>query len=281
MTSQPFESASPTGPVTEAEFKALVRNARIQPAALALSEGLTEKQLCDATEPLTANRASSPKIAGAARPEKNPTDKVTEAVCEECRKIFPMKEMTRFKEVWICAACKPGYFQRLGLGTSNYAGLMIRCLAKVLDAVIIGLCFLMPFVLHAIWANRDGDSSRFETLPQFLFFGYHMAYVFYSIFFIGRFGATPGKMLCKLKVVTADGDRVGYGRAIGRFFAELASEALLFSGYIMAAFHEKRLALHDRLCNTVVLYNEKATVPAAEFGAQLHGIAKAEHVQTA
>ena len=281
MTSQSIESRLPAKSVAEAEFEALLRNAKMQPDALPSHEGMSDHQPSCAIDSPSADRASSVKLARAVAPVDDSMEIVTEAVCEECRKIFAMKEMIRFKEVWICSACKPGYFQKMGLGSSHHASLMIRVFAKLLDGVIIGLCFLMPFVVHAIWAARDGDTSRFETLPQFLFFGYHMAYVFYSIFFIGRFGATPGKMLCKIKVVTADGGRVGYGRAIGRYFAELASEALLFSGYIMAAFHEKRLALHDRLCNTVVLYKEKAKEPGVELRPQLHGITATEQAQTA
>ena len=263
MTSQIIGSVSRARSAADQEFEALVRKAKIQTDPLPSSVGIHSPQNRSTQDSCSTGQTTPAGPAAVAGPVEDPKEKVTEAVCEECRKIFAKGEMSRCKEVWVCSACKPDYLQKMGLGTSNHAGLMVRLFAKFLDGVIIFLFFLMPFVIHAIWAARDGDLSRFETLPQFLFFGYHMAYVFYSIFFIGRFGATPGKMLCKLKVVTADGDRVGYGRAIGRFFAELASEALLFSGYIMAAFHEKRLALHDRLCNTVVLFDEKAKKPTA------------------
>ena len=219
MTAHLIESSPATKSVTDLEFEAQLRNAKMQPDVLPLHEGRSGPRSSGAIDSLFAKHATSTTPAKAGSPKDDPKEIVTEAVCEECRKIFAMKDMTRFKEVWICAACKPEYFHKMGMGASHYASFMIRVFAKLLDGVIIFLCFLMPFVLHAIWAARDGDTSRFETLPQFLFFGYHMAYVFYSIFFIGRFGATPGKMLCKIKVVTADGGRVGYGRAIGRYFA--------------------------------------------------------------
>gem|GEM_PF-547367 len=279
MTAHSLESEPPAGPVTDAQLGAPLPKLRLQSSTLAMQENAEPKISSDNGSPDGAI-TSSLKSAVAARTADDPNQKATEAVCEECRKIFAMKEMARFKEIWVCAACKPNYLQKMGLGSTDHAGLMIRFFAKFLDGVIITLFFLMPFVIHAIWAARDGDLSRFETLPQFLFFGYHIAYVFYSIFFIGRFGATPGKMLCKLKVVTVDGSRVGYGRAIGRFFAELASEALFFSGYIMAAYHEKRYALHDRLCNTVVLYKERAKEPLG-LHPQLQKVAGEQQTQSA
>jgi len=77
--------------------------------------------------------------------------------------------------------------------------------------------------------------------------------VTYATFFIGKYAATPGKMACKLKVVTSDGGQVSYARAFGRYFAEFLSAIIFFIGYIMAAFDEEKRALHDRICDTRVI----------------------------
>ena len=73
------------------------------------------------------------------------------------------------------------------------------------------------------------------------------------MFFLGKFGATPGKMACKLKVVRPDGERISYARALGRHFAEMLSGIILYIGYIMAAFDEEKRTLHDRICDTRVI----------------------------
>ena len=83
---------------------------------------------------------------------------------------------------------------------------------------------------------------------------YFVVYGAYSIFFIGKYGATPGKMACKIKVVDATGAKIGYGRATGRFFAEILSGLIFYIGYIMVAFDDQKRALHDRICNTRVIY---------------------------
>src|SRR5438093_404197 len=108
MTSNNLESKPPAGPVTEAQWEAPLPKLRIQPASLTMQENAEAKVSSDSGS-LNDTIASSLKSAVAARTADDPNQKVTEAVCEECRKIFAMKEMTRFKEIRICAACKPNY----------------------------------------------------------------------------------------------------------------------------------------------------------------------------
>ena len=75
----------------------------------------------------------------------------------------------------------------------------------------------------------------------------------YETLMIGKYGATLGKMAAKVRVVTAEGGKVSYGRALGRYFSKLLSGMICAIGYIMAAFDEEKRALHDRICNTRVV----------------------------
>lgn len=43
------------------------------------------------------------------------------------------------------------------------------------------------------------------------------------------------------------------GRAVGRFFAYLLSSITLCIGFVMAAFTERKQALHDIICDTLVV----------------------------
>jgi uncharacterized RDD family membrane protein YckC len=76
----------------------------------------------------------------------------------------------------------------------------------------------------------------------------------YNTFFIGRYGATLGKMACRIKVVSPEGAQISYARALGRYFAELLSAIVMGIGYLMAAFDSEKRALHDRVCSTRVVY---------------------------
>ena len=85
----------------------------------------------------------------------------------------------------------------------------------------------------------------------------YIVFIGYEVFFIGKFGATPGKMALKIKVINADGSKVGYLKAVGRYFAKLLSAIILGIGYFMAAFDDEKRALHDRICNTRVILKTK------------------------
>ena len=59
------------------------------------------------------------------------------------------------------------------------------------------------------------------------------------------------------KTVTATVERTRHGpvfaRATGRHFAKYLSSMILFIGYIMAGFTERKQALHDIIASTVVV----------------------------
>src|SRR5262249_13175513 len=56
---------------------------------------------------------------------------------------------------------------------------------------------------------------------------------------------------------TLNGARIGFGRATGRFFAQILS-CIFGIGYLIAGFTERRQALHDLMAGTVVV-NRSAT----------------------
>jgi uncharacterized RDD family membrane protein YckC len=66
--------------------------------------------------------------------------------------------------------------------------------------------------------------------------------------------ATFGKSVMSLRVANYEGRRISFGHATGRFFAKIVSGMIpLAIGYIMAAFTEKKQALHDLIAGTLVL----------------------------
>ncbi len=67
-----------------------------------------------------------------------------------------------------------------------------------------------------------------------------------------RWQATLGKHLLGIKVVDAGGKRIGFGRAVGRFFAAGLSWLSLNIGHAMVAWTRERRALHDYVADTRV-----------------------------
>jgi uncharacterized RDD family membrane protein YckC len=66
-------------------------------------------------------------------------------------------------------------------------------------------------------------------------------------------GATVGKMVMGLRVVDEQGNRLSFLRATGRFFAKYISAIILMIGFLMAAFTDRKRALHDIIAGTLVV----------------------------
>lgn len=223
------------GPVSDADMAELLRSGKITPDTLVWRQGLDEWQPW--------------RVAGA------PVSDSGHALCAECRKSFPTSEMLQYEHSWVCPTCKPVFFQKIKEGVSvghdmHYAGFWIRFVAKFVDGIILQV---VNIPLRLFMGNASTDS---QTQMKVLFLGIAVSFLLsaaYMIFFIGKFGATPGKMALRLRVVTSSGEKVGWARASGRYFAEFLSSITLCIGYIIAAFDEQKRALHDHVCDTRVI----------------------------
>jgi uncharacterized RDD family membrane protein YckC len=64
---------------------------------------------------------------------------------------------------------------------------------------------------------------------------------------------TLGKMALSIMVTDVNGNRITFGRATGRYFGKFLSGLILYIGYIMVAFTEKKQGLHDMIAGTLVV----------------------------
>lgn len=263
------------GPVTQEQFDQLVAAGRIGAQTLVWAEGMSQwEPYSQVASARAATAAASP--ARPAAPEPFPDPKTMfgmpppEGVgiatgagysdtlpCASCRRPFPVSEMLRYENSYICPTCKPIFFQRLREGLQSqsaymeYAGFWIRFLAKIIDNIIVGV---FTGILMVVFGS-DAGSSFDEQLASSLRLNLVSVLITaaYSTFFIGKFGGTPGKLICGLRVVSPDGYPISYGRAFGRFAAEIVTSLTLTIGYIIAAFDEEKRALHDRIASTRVI----------------------------
>lgn len=194
-----------------------------------------------------------------------PADTEPTTVCSQCGRSFPEDQVIAFDDRLVCAACKPMFVQKLKEGaalptTQKYGGFWIRFLAKFIDGIILGIgqwAIMIPMSMLMIPSMmQSGDQVPGPGF--FIYIGFQVLLgiavpLFYTTFFLGRWGATLGKMACGLKVVTPEGEKITYMRAFGRFFAEWVSMIILYIGYIMAGFDEEKRSLHDRICSTRVV----------------------------
>lgn len=237
------------GPVDQETFQSLVSGGQIKPSTLVWNTAMTDWARygrIGGDSPTLATEAPS----AMATPEA--------ATCAECGAGFSREEMICYEGSWICARCKPIFVQKLreGIrlsGTMEYAEFGIRFGAKFIDWIILMAVNVAIMIALGVLGGTSSDQSHVVTLVAFGNILQIALYAAYNTWFLGRYRATPGKMACHLKVVTAEGDRVSYARALGRHFSEYLSSFILFIGYILAAFDDEKRTLHDRICNTRVV----------------------------
>lgn len=187
-----------------------------------------------------------------------------ELACSQCGRMLAQSDLVQIAGNWVCGQCKPAYLSRVmaggraGVSNWHYGGFWIRYVAKMLDGIIILLAqavlalaffgsFGAQFEPRVVGAAAIGARLGFQALS------YVMA-ILYEASFLHYRGATPGKMALGLKVVRSNGDSLGWGVAIGRYFMSIVSALILAIGYIMAGFDSEKRALHDRVCDTRVIY---------------------------
>ena len=247
------DSGKQAGPVDQPAFDELVKLGRIGPETLVWQEGM-------------ANWLPYKTIGGS---PAVPIAAGAQAACSECGQVFPGEDLVQIGGALVCASCKPLAVQKLKEGVDlpgefRYAGFWIRFVGKFVDGLILGAvqaffnmaCVLMlhPYSATGTDANVNVQVILVTVLVISLSFIIRAAY---NIWFIGKFGATPGKMAVGVRVIRPGGEPVGYGRAAGRFFAEILSALILLIGYIIAAFDDEKRALHDRICDTRVIYKKQ------------------------
>ncbi len=238
------------GPIGKAELQSLIKTKKVNARTLVWQDGMESWQELGVFVRSQRNKNTRPNQV--AVPLK-------QSVCAECGQAVAAEEMIRFNDARVCATCKPLFIQKIKEGVSvagalNYAGFWTRFGAVVIDGCIIWIFSMILFIPLGIFMPTSSDNPfvALSFMPVIMLLQYAIPAA-YDTWFVGKYGATPGKMACKLKIVVADGTPVSYSRALGRHFAKWLSSIILGIGFLMAAFDDERRTLHDRICETRVV----------------------------
>lgn len=143
----------------------------------------------------------------------------------------------------------------------NYAGFWVRVGAYLIDVLIL---FVAQFILIALFGDPviEGSSSDFQvgfnmsassSSPLLDLVLIVLAIAYFAGLESSKMQATLGKRALGLVVTDMNGNRISFLRALGRYLAKILSGLILFIGYIMVAFTERKQGLHDLLASTLVL----------------------------
>ena len=147
------------------------------------------------------------------------------------------------------------------------AGFLLRLIATVVDSILLGIVnsvLLVPFfVAVGITSVKQESMTEEEAIGAGIAMVVTYLGAMVGQFFIGwlysalmessRFQGTLGKIMLGLRVTDMSGQRIGFGRATGRYFGKILSAAIFCIGFLMVAFTEKKQGLHDMIAATLVV----------------------------
>jgi uncharacterized RDD family membrane protein YckC/type II secretory pathway pseudopilin PulG len=127
-----------------------------------------------------------------------------------------------------------------------YAGFWRRAAASFLDTMLVYAVTLTITVALSMAA------------PAFLAMGGGLPllavwWLYFAFMHSSERQATIGKLAFGIKVTDTNGDRIGFWRATGRYFATILSSLILMIGFLMAGFTDRKQALHDVVAGTLVV----------------------------
>ena len=134
-----------------------------------------------------------------------------------------------------------------------YAGFWLRYVASGLDSLVMAPLFWGLSFLAAALSHRGEPTIQLGGLAAILVLQILISWLYFAL--MESFGpqATLGKLALGLVVTDCDGQRLTFGRASGRFFGKIVSGLTLGIGYFLAAFTERKQALHDMMAGCYVL----------------------------
>jgi uncharacterized RDD family membrane protein YckC len=157
----------------------------------------------------------------------------------------------------------------------QYAGFADRTAAFVLDTIIVGTLFFYLLEGVAIAGKFigplffSGTATAFNKPEMPVIAGSAVAglillvlicWIYSAVTTSSSYSATFGKMIMGMKVTDVLGNRLSFWHATIRFIAKIFSGLILFIGFFMIHFSEKKQGLHDRFAGTYVIYGRK-TIP--------------------
>jgi uncharacterized RDD family membrane protein YckC len=204
--------------------------------------------------------------------------------CAQCGRAFGQSDLVQIAGNWVCADCKPAFLSRVmasgAAGASplawRYGGFWIRFGARFVDGLILGVpamlvaLVLIPTLFRA--GSQPGNAANpfngaFSPLTMIGFVLLTLlAGACYEVLMLKFRSATLGKMACGLKVIRSDGRSLSWGVCVGRFLMwnvvtsgiPYLNSVLMVVTAIMVGVDDQKRALHDRVCDTRVIYTNKA-----------------------
>jgi uncharacterized RDD family membrane protein YckC len=149
----------------------------------------------------------------------------------------------------------------------SYAGFWKRFVAYIIDDIILsfaGLIIALPLgavfglgFFSGMSGERESAAPLFALAASVIVLtavGVVVAsWLYFALMESSANQATLGKMALGIKVTDLEGNRISFGKATGRYFGKIVSGMIMYIGFIMAGFTERKQALHDIMASCLVV----------------------------
>ncbi len=145
-----------------------------------------------------------------------------------------------------------------------YSGFWQRFGAFVIDSILLsilsGICITIlimvlggAMVFSGAMNNPSSVAYGIAMILGICLLSTIVNWLYFTLMESSSQQATLGKMALGMVVIDEFGGRISFARANGRYWSKILSTMFLWAGYIMAAFTEKKQALHDLIATTFVV----------------------------
>ncbi|TZF84255.1 RDD family protein, partial [Cognatilysobacter lacus] len=150
-------------------------------------------------------------------------------------------------------------------GEVVYAGFWKRVAAYTIDGFVVGIPgFLLQMLIAgvmfggmaALSSNRSeavGTVAGVIGVLVMYLAPLALAATYFGVMHASSHQATLGKMAVGIKVTDEAGEPISFWRGFGRYFGLILSSIPIGIGLIMAGFTDRKRALHDMICSTLVV----------------------------
>ena len=141
----------------------------------------------------------------------------------------------------------------------GYAGFWQRFAAYFVDSIIVGIVGFMinmatsVVIQFGLTNGNNNPNIMYGVIGINWLTSLILNFAYYASMESSASQATLGKMAMGIKVTDLYGQRISFWHAVGRFAGKFVSGLTCSIGYIMAAFTERKQALHDMMAGTLVV----------------------------
>ena len=126
-----------------------------------------------------------------------------------------------------------------------------RAFAYTVDEVLISILLTIIFFGKI---PQDATYEQTLNLLNSLFSYVILLKIIYQTFFVWYYGATPGKIVFKIRVIsTIDLENPSLIYSLNRAIVRIISESLFYVGFLWALTNPKRETWHDKVAKTLVV----------------------------